>query len=170
MRSYIRVDPELADRKKRAAYPDGAFAAFVELLCAAEHQPHRGRFATLAILRAYLSRRARWIPFLLDHDDLEALIDGSYYVIGWDEWQEGDWKVQERVQRIRNRRRGKELTARVTVDVTPHVTVATVNTPSERLADSGKHLAIAVSKPPPRGYRGGDMTKLADDLPKLVAK
>lgn len=119
----------------------------------------------MAILRAYLGRRARWIPFLLEKNDLVVVDDDELYVVGWDEWQEGDWKVQERVQRIRNRRRGKQLTAQVT----PDVTVATVNTPSEPLAVSGKHLAIAVSKPPPRGFRGGEMTKLAESLPKVTA-
>lgn len=119
----------------------------------------------MAILRAYLGRRARWIPFLLEKNDLVVVDDDELYVVGWDEWQEGDWKVQERVQRIRNRRRGKQLTAQVT----PDVTVATVNTPSEPSAVGGKHLAIAVSKPPPRGFRGGEMTKLAESLPKVTA-
>lgn len=104
MRSYIRVDPELAERKKKANYPDGAFATFCEVLCAAEHQPQRGRFQSLAILRAYLGRRSRWIPFLLEKKDLVLLEGGVLYVEGWDEWQEGDWLVKERMTKVRERR------------------------------------------------------------------
>ncbi len=139
MRAYLRLDPELNDKK--ADYPDGAFAAFVDLLCCAEQQPHRGRFKSLSILRAYMGRRARWVPFLLDKCDL-TMIDGTYYVDGWDEWQEGDWKVAERVRRIRSR---SHVTVPVTVPVTipPPPMAGGPLHGGKQIATSGKRLAVS---------------------------
>ena len=143
MRAYIRVDPELADRK--CHYPDGALSAFVLTLCFAEQQPQRGYFKP-NVLKALLERRARWIPYLIEHGDLEDR-NGRLYFVGWDEWQEGDWKVHERVKRIRERR---TVTPTVTKTVTP-VTVVTVNTPSEPLAVGGRRLAVSESGRQPDG-------------------
>lgn len=159
MRAYLRIDPELGDRK--TAYPDGALATFVMTLCAAEQQPHRGRFKNMPILRAFLGRRARWVTFLLEHNDLILEADGSIRVVGWDEWQEGDWKVGERVQRIRNGRQARKLTAQVTQQtVTP-----AVNTPSERLAVGGKHLAVGVPALTKDGGKAPD-----DDGPTIESR
>jgi 5-methylcytosine-specific restriction endonuclease McrA len=102
MRAYLRLDPHLADKK--AEYPDGAHRAFVDTLCFAEHQPMRGRFRNQKLLAVLLEKRARWIPYLIEHGDLVPMPDGKLYVDGWDEWQEGDWKVHERVSMIRHRR------------------------------------------------------------------
>jgi hypothetical protein len=135
LRSYIRVDPELPDRKEK--YPDGAATAFFFTLCFAEHQPRRGRFRNKRVLSALLGRRARWIPYLIEHHDLILNDKGELYFDGWDEWQEGDWKVQERVERIRARKAGT-----VTGTVTPAVNT-TVNTPSEPLAVGGRRLAVS---------------------------
>ena len=180
MRAYLRVDPEMAERKNK--YPDGAFAAFVSMLCAAEQQPHRGRFKTVKILKAYLGARARWIKFLIDHKDLIELENGVLYVDGWDEWQEGDWKVGERVQRIRNRPR---VTVPVTPSVTPSVTVDVTpprrplqqallppltlpDSPSERIADSYKPLATSRGDMEKEGLNGSHqpppLTRLPTDL------
>lgn len=182
MRAYLRVDPELADAKK--SYPDGALAAFLCMLCAAEAQPHRGRFKTLRILRAHLERKSRWIPFLLDKNDLTILPNGTYYVVGWDEWQEGDWTVRERVQRIRKRQQeAHSVTPDVTVDVTVGTVTGAVNTPRlSAIAVSGKRLAVSgkqdegVKPPgrlrrfvmPRRGFRGGETTPLLEHLPKTL--
>jgi len=127
-RAYLRLDPQF--RRKKEAYPDGALAAYILMLCAAEGQPRRGRFESVSILRAFLGvKRRRWVPFLLDHHDLiEASkhrcpscpagdpMPGELYVDGWDEWQEGDFTVAERVARFRRKN------APVTPDVTPPVT------------------------------------------------
>jgi hypothetical protein len=100
-RAYLRLDPAFDERK--AHYPDGPYAALVATICLAELQPQRGRFRSAGYLRALLGKRGRHVPYLLEHGDL---IDegGRLYLDGWDEWQEGDWKVAERVARIRNRR------------------------------------------------------------------
>jgi hypothetical protein len=103
-RAYLRLDPAFDERK--ADYPDGPYAALIATLCLAEHQPHRGRFRNAGYLRALLGKRGRHVPYLIAHGDLVTQADGRLYLDGWDEWQEGDWKVAERVARIRERKRG----------------------------------------------------------------
>lgn len=115
-RAYIRLDPAFDEHKYE--YPDGAYAALVATLCLAELQPERGRFRSVDYLRRLLGKRGRWVNYLLEHKDVIEMPDGRAYVDGWDEWQEGDWKVTERVHRIRRRRNG-DANADVTVDVTP---------------------------------------------------
>lgn len=102
-RAYLRLDPAFDEHK--AHYPDGPYSALVATLCLAEHQPQRGRFRNVTYLKALLGRRGRHVPYLIAQQDLTELPDGRLYVEGWDEWQEGDWKVAERVARIRDRRR-----------------------------------------------------------------
>jgi hypothetical protein len=105
-RAYIRLDPEYPDRK--ADYPDGAFTALTMTICYGAQQPKPGRFRSRKLLAVLLERRARWIGYLLDHGDLIELPDGTLYIDGWDEWQEGDWRVVERMSRIRNRKRNQD--------------------------------------------------------------
>ena len=126
-RAYLRLDPAFFDRKViDQKYPPGAVAALIGALCHAEHQPKRGRFRDVRVLKALLGPLAKWIPFLIEHRDLVTR-KGELYVDGWDEWQEGDWKVGERVKRIRNRQKAEaesaDVTPPVTPDVTPDVTV-----------------------------------------------
>ena len=144
MRAYIRIDPQLAERKEGTE--DGLVVAFIKTLCFAEQQPHRGRFKNLAIFRAYLGRHARWIPRLVTAGDVQELHDGSYYVDGWDEWQEGNWQVGERMKLVRERKRRSGVTEHVTLTVTDDVTrgvTEDVTVSSEPLAVSGKPLAVS---------------------------
>lgn len=127
-RAYLRLDPDFAERK--ADYPDGPYRALVDTLCLAEFQPHRGHFRSERILRALLGRSSRWVPYLIAHGDLSLESGGRLYVEGWDEWQEGDVTVRERVARIRKRR------ARTAPTVTPTVT-PTVSTPLKAESVSG---------------------------------
>lgn len=134
MRAYLRLDPQLADMK--ASYPDGAFRAFVEVLCWAEQQHPRGVFRSRKLLAVLLEKRARWIPFLIEHGDLIEMATGQLVVDGWTEWQEGDWKVHERVQRIRNRKRRTSPT--VTGDTVATVTPDTDGSVITPLSGGGK--------------------------------
>ncbi len=103
-RAYIRLDPQFDERKE--SYPDGAYRALIACLCLSESQPVRGRFRSLDYLKRLLGKSGRHAQYLVDHGDVTVLEDGRVYVEGWDEWQEGDWKVGERVRRIRARRNG----------------------------------------------------------------
>lgn len=118
-RAYLRLDPGYDEHKE--SYPDGPYAALIACLCHGEMQPKRGRFRNERFLRALLGRRGRHIPFLIDHGDLIVLPDGRLYIDGWDEWQEGDRTVPERMQRLRNRSH-RDVTVGVTGLVTPPVT------------------------------------------------
>lgn len=100
-RAYLRLDPAFDDHKQ--SYPDGPYAALIAVFCIAEMQPQRGRFRNQAYLKALLGRRGRYLKYLMDQGDIVTLADGRLYVDGWDEWQEGDWKVGERLARLRHR-------------------------------------------------------------------
>jgi hypothetical protein len=129
-RAYLRLDPGFFDRKAiDQKYPPGAVAALVGALCHAEHQPQRGRFRDERVLRSLLGPLSKWVPFLIAKRDL-VKVRGQLYVDGWDEWQEGDWKVGERVKRIRSRQKADAIDPDVTVGVTPDVTVG-VTVPTE---------------------------------------
>ena len=156
MRAYLRLDPNLADKK--APYPDGAFRAFVEVLCFAEQQPARGYFRNDRLLRVLLEKRAKWVPFLIANGDLRVETDGRLYVETWLEWQEGDVTVPERMARLRARK-ASHVTEAVTLAVTLADTPPGVTDPSsgKRLAVSGKRLAEVAHRnngsPTFMGYR-----------------
>lgn len=155
MRAYLRLDPQFADMK--SSYPDGAFRAYVEVLCWAEQQHPRGVFRSRKLLAVLLEKRARWIPYLLEQADLDEMPTGQLVVVGWTEWQEGDWKVHERIARIRNRERRVRTPKTVTPVTPPTVTddtAATVDTPLSGggKRKSGKQKAEAGG---PTAQRGG---------------
>ena len=133
-RAYLRVDPGL--RRTKREYPDGAFRAFVETLCGADGQERRGRFESRAMLAAVLGPRRRWIPFLLEQGDLVERPDGELYVDGWDEWQEGDLTVTERMARYRARK-SRNVTPDPKPPVTPWVTPPRQTAPVRRSPSSG---------------------------------
>lgn len=154
-RAYLRVDPGLYERKVvEQGYPPALFAAFVGVLCLAEHQPKRGRFRNALVLRALLCPLGRFVPELIRRTDLIVQPDGSLYVDGWDEWQEGDWKVGERVGRIRNRPRRAKTVTPVTPETVTSDTAETVYTPSDGDCQSvidGAGGAVHTPLPPPSG-------------------
>lgn len=100
-KAYLRLDPNLDQ-----AHPDPG--AMVRLLCAANRQPHRGRFKSRDLLDAVLGKAIA--KGCIDRRDVVEQDDGRYYVPGWDEWQEGDWTVGERQRRIRDRRNAGNVT------------------------------------------------------------
>ena len=121
-RSYVRVLPDLYRRKAlglcecdagdchHVPYPPEALGAFLGVLCLAETQIPRGRFANRKALEGHLEGNgvgaayADQVGFLLSQGDLVVQPDGSLYVEGWDELQEGNWQVAERMRRYRNRK------------------------------------------------------------------
>jgi hypothetical protein len=177
-RAYIRTDPGLFQRKalgirdehsRPAPYPSDAVVAFLGCLCLAEEQPKRGRFASERILRELLGgpdgqgrRYARQLPFLIEHGDLVRLPSGLLYVDGWDEWQEGDVTVPERMARLRIKKAGRDTPAvtpaTVTRDTPPTVTSPSDGEPSHsRLSRGrgGKPRPVAVAETKKRSSGGG---------------
>ena len=139
-RAYLRLDPGYDEHKE--SYPDGPYATLIACFCHAEFQPERGRFRNEKFLRALLGKRGRHLGYLIEHGDLIRMGDGRLYVDGWDEWQEGDWKVAERVTRIRARKYRGVTVATVT-DVTPDVTVGV--TPDRKSVSGKRSEAVSGS-------------------------
>ena len=103
-RAYLRLDPAFYEKKLEQGYPLAAIGALAGVLCLAELQPARGRFRDLAVLKALLGpAAAKQVPLLIERGDIVPE-SGRLYVAGWDEWQEGDVTVKERMARIRNRK------------------------------------------------------------------
>lgn len=107
-RAYLRVDPNIDQ------HPDPL--GMLLLLCAGARQADRGRFKDLGTVQRALGRsRAKALEA---RGDVEQLADGRWYIAGWDEWQEGDYTVAERMRRMRARRR-KQRNAGVSGDTAP---------------------------------------------------
>lgn len=94
-KAYLRIDPNI-HRK----HPD--VGAFVHLLCEAAAQEPRGRFRERVILERLFGRRR--VAQFIERGDLVLWPDGTLYVDGWDEWQEGDHTVAERMRKLRAKR------------------------------------------------------------------
>jgi hypothetical protein len=158
----------MVENKLAAGYTPMQVGAFVMLLSQAEQQPQRGRFRSLVELRAAMdcmvekagkaAGMSKFVPFLLERGDVVKLADGRYYVDGWDEWQEGNWQVAERMRRVRERKSGDAsppegvtdldtpaVTPAITPAVTPPVTVdVTVGvTPDVTARDARRSAAAA---------------------------
>lgn len=119
-KAYLRLDPNIDQ-----THPDTK--AMVRLMCVSNRQPHRGHFKNRQLAESILGKRD--VKTYLDRGDLEVLPSGELYVDGWEEWQEGDWTVGERQNRIRAKRRAKRDT--VTVESRPD-NAASVTEPLSR--------------------------------------
>lgn len=108
-RAYLRLDPGFFERKRiQQGYSAAQVSALIGVFCQAESQPERGRFRDERLLRALLGADGKELATLIAKGDIVRMPDGRLYPDGWDEWQEGDWKVGERVRRIRTRRNGTD--------------------------------------------------------------
>lgn len=109
VRAYHRIDPLMDERKSH--YTPAQFGAYLKVQLAAGRQSHRGRFRSLDALRGALpTAYARHVQFLVDEGDI-VVSKTHVYVDGWDEWQEGDVTVKERMARLRNRKRNGGVTS-----------------------------------------------------------
>lgn len=93
-KAYLRLDP-LID-----SHPD--WPAMVALILWANRQLRRGYFRSLENIKKAIGKKR--LQACIDRQDLVQLPDGSYHLVGWEEWQEGDHTVGERVRRCRDRR------------------------------------------------------------------
>ena len=94
-KAYLRIDPNID-----ATHP--APGDMVALLCAANRQPRRGLFKSPELALKVLGRGL--LARSLKRGDLVSTPSDGLYVAGWDEWQEGDFTVGERMKRLRRRR------------------------------------------------------------------
>lgn len=94
-RAYLRISPDLDQHEDPLT--------MLRLICAAHRQPERGRFRGEANLIRALGKRN--FDRAVARGDLEHWGDAGWYLAGWDEWQEGDFTVGERMRRMRDRRR-----------------------------------------------------------------
>lgn len=134
MRAYHRVDPLMDERKGH--YSPAQLGAFVKVQLVAGRQQHRGRFRSVAMIRNLLpATYARHLDFLFAEGDLVVGLDGAVYVDGWDEWQEGDLTVKDRMARLRNRKRN---------NVTGHTVTPTVTQPSPTAIRSSVGVGVGI--------------------------
>lgn len=117
MRAYHRIDPLMDERKGH--YTPAQFGAFLKVQLVAGRQTRRGHFRSIAALKALLpSAYVRHVDFLVAEGDLDISRAGLVYVDGWDQWQEGDLTVRDRMAALRNRKRNPTVTGTVTPTVT----------------------------------------------------
>lgn len=144
-RAYLRIDPNLDQ------HPDPL--GMVLLLCAGARQAERGHFKDRAVVvRAIGAARTKT---LIARDDIVELPDGRWYIEGWDEWQEGDHTVAERMKRMRARRAKRHNTVSpVTVPASPpRIGVTTDAVREELLGVSPSGDGDEYSPPPQVGRR-----------------
>lgn len=147
-RAYLRTDPNLDQ------HPDPL--AMVRAMCAAARQPERGRFRDPRILERAVGRR-QYREMVQRGDVVPADPGPGIYLDGWDEWQEGDFTVAERMRRMRARRAAKRRAAVAPVTVPPSrgrtdVTTDAVDTSVEEGA-SASGVGVDPPNPPPAGGR-----------------
>jgi hypothetical protein len=141
-RAYLRVAPEMFERKLEQGYTPAQIGAFIAVLCLADSQPRRGWFRDETVLRALLTPPfARYLPFLMQQKDL-VRHGKSLYVDGWTEWQDGDFTVAERMKRLRERQKSTEDVTTITPPVVTEVTPPNV---TPRQTDSVRGGGVSVS-------------------------
>jgi hypothetical protein len=110
MKAYLRIDPLIDERKSH--YMPAQLGAFVKVLALSSRQGQRGRFRSIKALTGALpAAYGKHVAFLIEQGDLIEQPDGSLYFDGYDEWQEGDVTVGERMARLRNRKRNNGVTS-----------------------------------------------------------
>lgn len=139
-RAYLRMDPNLDQH----ADP----LTMLRLMCAAARQPERGRFKDLAIIERAIGK-AKAKAAETRHDIVA--VKGGYYLDGWDEWQEGDWTVAERMARMRARRR---IARDVRVTPSPSPRRNDVTTDASTRDSTVGVVGVDSEIPPPPAKRG----------------
>jgi hypothetical protein len=143
-RAYLRLDPNIDQ-----THPD--LDSFVRLMCAAARQPERGRFRDRAVLERAVGKSK--VTRAMARGDVVTLPDGRLYLEGWDEWQEGDHTVAERMKRMRDRRKRSKTVSRVTPVASPDRNDVTTDAVAKELVGIVGVGDSDDSPPPPAGRR-----------------
>lgn len=148
-RAYLRIDPNLDQ------HPDPL--GMLLLLCAGARQAERGHFKDRTVVaRAIGTARTK---ALVSRRDIVELTDGRWYIEGWDEWQEGDYTVGERMKRMRARRKRSSNVAPVTVPASPPRNDVTTDASKEITLSSSSSYGVGDEySPPPQVGRRNDKT------------
>ena len=142
-RAYLRIDPNIDQ------HPDPL--AMVKAMCAAARQPNRGRFRDPRILERAVGRRQ--YREMVQRGDVSPDQSGpGVYLEGWDEWQEGDLTVGERMRRMRLRRKGKTV-SHVTPPPSPRRNDVTTDAVAKGESLGGEGVRVGDSPPPQAGKR-----------------
>jgi hypothetical protein len=109
VKAYLRIDPLIDERK--SDYTPAQLGAYLKVLALGSRQTHRGRFRSMkALVGALPAAYGKHVAFLIEQRDLVTQTDGTLYLDGYDEWQEGDITVGERMARVRNKKRNNGVT------------------------------------------------------------
>lgn len=146
-RAYLRIDPNIDQTVSD-------LEGFVRLLCSAARQPERGRFRDRVVLERSVGRTK--VAKMIARGDVVSLTDGRLYVQGWDEWQEGDLTVGERMKRMRSRR--KRTVSPVTPPASPSRNGVTTDAVAKDQGLVVEASAAEVSPPPDKPGRRKDGT------------
>jgi hypothetical protein len=144
-RAYLRIDPNIDQ------HPDPL--SMLRAMCAAARQPKRGRFRDALVLERAVGRR----PYraMVERGDVVPAEPGpGVYLAGWDEWQEGDFTVAERMRRMRDRRSNG-----VTLPLPRRNGVTTdAGSSTDDVVDNGVGVGVEPPNPPPGGGRRSNAT------------
>lgn len=92
-KAYLRIDPNIDSH----ADP----GAIVILMAWANRQWPRGRLKDLHVIQRLIGKKRT--SACIERGDIVLQDDGTYYLSGWDEWQEGDYTVGDRMRLLRER-------------------------------------------------------------------
>ncbi len=141
-RAYLRIDPNIDN-----VYPE-LRNTFIGLMCSAGRQPERGRYRSRTVVEGLHGRA--FVRRSFERGDLVLLSDGRVYLDGWDEWQEGDLTVADRMRRMRQRRRDKRNGV---TDVTSPGRIGVTTDAVTKVNGSSSGVGVGVAPIPP--HSGG---------------
>lgn len=148
-RAYLRMSPDLDQ------HPDPL--SMLRAMCAAARQPVRGRFREPKVLERTVGRR-QYREMIQRGDVVPCESGPGVYLDGWDEWQEGDWTVAERMKRMRERRKRKHGVSRVTVPPSHDRNDVTTDADSTYVEEESLGVGVGGFSPPPQVGRRSNGT------------
>jgi hypothetical protein len=139
-RAYLRMSPDLDQ------HPDPL--SMVRAMCAAARQPSRGRFRDPRVLERAVGKR-QYREMVQRGDVVPADPGPGIYLDGWDEWQEGDHTVAERMKRMRERRK-RRGNAKVTPPASHDRNDVTTDAGTTKEDGTSPGVGVGGFSPPPQ--------------------